>query len=118
MKLAIAGGRTYFNYDRFREIVDEYVKTHGKIDEIISGGAKGVDSLAERYANEHNITIKILKPEYEKYKNKRIAPLMRNTDIVNAATHLLALPTVNSVGTYDAIEKARKMKKNVTVIQV
>ena len=35
--------------------------------EIISGGAKGIDTLAEKYADENNIPKLIIKPEYAKY---------------------------------------------------
>ena len=38
-----------------------------EITEIVSGGAKGVDSLAERYANEHNIKFSLFPVKWEKY---------------------------------------------------
>jgi len=47
-----------------------------------------------------------LKPQYDLYPPK-IAPLMRNTDIIAAATHLLAFPSYSrGRGTQDAIKKA------------
>ena len=48
--------------------------------EIISGGAKGVDTCARYYALSHGIKITEYLPEYEKYG--RAAPLKRNITII------------------------------------
>jgi hypothetical protein len=65
--------------------------------------------LGEAWAKEHSIPTLILKPEYQKYGN--IAPLLRNTDIINECTHLLAFPHKSGSGTQDAIRKAMKLDK-------
>nr|QBK89510.1 MAG: DNA recombination-mediator protein A [Pithovirus LCPAC001] len=83
---------------------------------IISGGAKGVDTLAQKYAQDNNIEMKIHHAEWNKY-GKSAGPI-RNQLIVNDITHLLALPVKNSVGTYSTINKAKKSNKNVTIIMV
>lgn len=44
--------------------------------EIVSGGAKGVDSSAREYAMTHGIKLTEFLPEYDKYG--RSAPLKRN----------------------------------------
>ncbi len=58
-----AGGRDYNNYPLFKVIVDDYIKEIGSPNFIVSGGAKGVDTLAENYALENKIAMKIYKPE-------------------------------------------------------
>lgn len=115
MNLGIVGGRDYTNYQNFKKIVDDYIKNNGKISKIISGGAKGVDSMAEIYAKDNNIPIEIYKPNWKLGKS---AGIQRNTDIVNNCTHLLALPTEKSVGTYDSIRKANIKKISITIVKV
>ena len=78
--LAIVGGRGYTNYDRFKEITDDYIGEVGNPTEIVSGGAKGVDSMAEIYAKDNNIPIKVFKPDWSKHGEG--AGTSRNTDII------------------------------------
>ena len=53
--------------------------------EIISGGAKGVDSCAREYAVANNIPLTEFKPEYSRYG--RGAPLKRNITIIENAQY-------------------------------
>lgn len=46
--IIIAGGRTFNDYDFLRDTLDEILLEADL--EVVSGGAKGVDSLGERYA--------------------------------------------------------------------
>lgn len=116
INLAIVGGRDYADYTNFKIIVDEYIKEIGTPSKIISGGAMGVDTMAEKYANENNIPITVLKPDWNKLGKK--AGILRNTDIIEASTHVLALPTQKSVGTHDSINKAKKLNKELKVVSV
>lgn len=67
--LMIAGSRGYNNYKHFSEIVDHTINALYKDYKIIivSGGARGVDSMAERYAKEHNYEMKIFPANWDKY---------------------------------------------------
>lgn len=119
MKLAIVGGRTFHDYEKFKIIVKEYVAEYGLPETIISGGAKGVDKMAEWYAKEHHIPLIVLKPNwYPEGKYNHRAGLDRNTDIIDAATHVLALPTNISKGTHDSISKAQEKNKMIKVINI
>lgn len=104
--VGICGTRDYDNYEYFEKIINNWITKYGKIDKIVSGGATGIDSLAEKYAIIHKIPIIIHRAEWEKY-NKKAGPI-RNTKIVNDSTHLIACPSINSIGTYDTINKAKK----------
>lgn len=116
LKLAIVGGRTYNDYDAFKKIVDEYItELQSKPSLIISGGAKGVDTLAEIYAKDNNIPTEIFRPDWSKGKG---AGLERNTDIIANSTHVLALPTKESRGTYDSIRKAKLYEKHLKVVPI
>ena len=69
MKLLIVGSRSITNFD-----LSPYISAD--VDTIISGGAEGVDSLAEQYADLHRLSKHILRPRYDLYG--RSAPLKRN----------------------------------------
>lgn len=73
MKLAIIGSRN-LELD-----ITPYVPEG--VDEIISGGAKGVDCIAEEYADKHKISKHIIRPRYDLYPS-RVAPIKRNEIIV------------------------------------
>jgi len=115
IKLAIVGSRYYTDYTAFKAIVDNHITEIGQVVEIMSGGASGVDTLAEQYATKHNIPIKIFHADWNKGD---MAGPIRNTTIIENATHVLALPCVKSVGTYDSIRKAKKMGRQLKVIKV
>ena len=112
--LAIVGCRKYSDYKRFCSIVDKWITAHGKPITIISGGASGVDTMAERYANENGIDFIVFKADWQKYG--RAAGPVRNKQIVSEATHILALPSADSVGTRDTIAKSKG--KHVTVVEI
>ena len=103
MKIAIVGSRN-LNVDISKYIPDGTT-------EIISGGAKGIDTLAEKYADEHNMPKLIIKPEYEKYG--KVAPLKRNKTIVENADMVIAIWDGNSNGTKFAIDYAKKIGKTL-----
>ena len=107
--LGISGWRGFTDYDKFCEVVETAVKTfeHGGITAIVSGGARGADALAERYAREKDLPLYVFKPDW-KTLGKRAGPL-RNADIIAKCTHLVAFPNMEEgKGTQDAIRKARK----------
>lgn len=116
MNLAIVGYRYFNDYNKFKTIVDNYIKENGVPEYIVSGGAMGVDTMAEKYAKEKNIKVKVFKPDWQKFG--KAAGILRNTDIVANSTHVLALPSLKSVGTYDTINKAKNSNKSVTVITI
>ena len=73
---------------------------------ILSGGAKGVDTLAEEYADRHGLKKKILLPDYELFGKG--APLIRDRQIVDNADLVVAIWDGNSPGTRYTIEYAKK----------
>ena len=81
MKVAVVGSR-HLELDIERYIPKE-------ISMLVSGGAKGIDTLAEKYADKNNIPKLIIKPEYEKYGKS--ATLRRNKTIVENADIVIAI---------------------------
>lgn len=109
MKLLIAGSRHIQSYDLTPHIP-------AGVSLIITGGAKGVDTLGEVYAREHGIPTLTVKPVYEKYG--RAAPIRRNEEMVDMADAVLVIWDGVSRGSRYTAEYARKKGKDVTVVEV
>ncbi len=107
MKLLIVGSRSIKNFDLSAHIPND-------VDMIISGGAQGIDSLAEEYADRRNISKLILRPDYKKFAKG--APLVRNKRMVEETDSVLVIWDGSSRGTLFTIEYARKLGKPTTVI--
>ena len=60
MKVAIIGSRQLTNIQIEKYFPDD-------TDEIVSGGAKGVDSAAAKYARKNGLTLVEIFPQYERY---------------------------------------------------
>ena len=115
VKLAIVGSRNYGDekYPQIRKEVG-LLKRKYEITEIITGGARGIDTLAARYAREENIPLTIIRPDWKKYG--RSAGILRNKEIVNACDILLAVWNGASPGTEDTIQKISCAGKPFVVI--
>ena len=57
MKVIIAGGRDFKDYNRLKEVCDKILINQNNI-EIISGTAGGADTLGERYAQDKGYEVK------------------------------------------------------------
>jgi|SRR6056297_635790 len=106
MNLAVVGSRHYTDYASFCKILNSWIDKNGIPDTIVSGGAKGADALAKRFAKEKNITLVEYEADWERY-GKSAGP-RRNTLIVNAATHMIAFPSHTGRGTQNSIKKAEE----------
>ena len=78
MKLAVVGSRNFNNYELLKEKINE---NKWDIEAIVSGGARGADSLGARYAQENNIPLIEFTPDWKKHGKS--AGFKRNVDIIN-----------------------------------
>lgn len=101
MKVAIIGSRTITKADIAKHIPPDTTL-------VISGGARGVDTLAEKYADEHGIKKLILLPDYELYGKQ--APLIRDKLIVDNADLVIAFWDGESRGTEFTISYAKRRR--------
>ena len=113
MIFAVVGSRHFFGYARIRKVLDEY---RPFITGIVSGGALGVDTLAIRYAKEHDIPKVEHLADWDKYGKS--AGYRRNKLIVRDADFMVAFPASDSKGTIDSIKQAQKKGIEVRVINV
>jgi len=107
MKLAIIGSRTIENLN-----LDEYIKEKPAV--VISGGAKGVDTIAWKWALENHIEIIVHRPDYNLHG--KWAALRRNDIIVNEADKIIAFWNGKSTGTKYVIDKAKELNKPIDIV--
>lgn len=79
MKILIAGSRTITDINILLKVIKISGYKITSSDEIVSGGARGVDTLAEIYAKKNNIPITIFKADWDKYG--RSAGVIRNYEM-------------------------------------
>ena len=109
MKMLIAGSRSIKSFD-----LSPYVPKD--VDTVISGGANGIDSLAEQYADLKHLSKYILRPRYDLYG--RAAPLKRNEEMVDIADIVLVIWDGSSKGANYTINYAKKRKKPLILIKI
>ncbi len=109
MKAAIVGSRSLEP-----ELPVELIGTEMK--QIISGGAKGIDTSARNYAKKHHIQILEILPEYDLYG--RAAPLKRNDWILTLADVVFIFWDGKSHGANYMIKNCRKLQKPMKLFEV
>ena len=62
----IVGSRDFNDYELLKEKCDKLLSNQSEIT-IVSGGAKGADSLAERYAHDKGYELKVFKADWDSY---------------------------------------------------
>ena len=107
MKIAIIGSRTITDAN-----ISIYIPRNTT--EIVSGGAKGIDTLAREYAISNNIKLTEFIPDYKRYG--RGAPLKRNMQIIEYADRIIAFWDGRSKGTEYVINECKKINKQVDII--
>ena len=108
LKYAVIGSREFTDYEYLKSILTCY-----KFSSIISGGAKGADCLARRYAIDNNIRLVEFFPDWEKLGKS--AGVIRNRQIVEASDVVIAFWNGMSRGTASSIKIARRANKEVFI---
>lgn len=104
MRVIVAGSRGVSDYEK----VSGAIASSGfDVSEIVSGGARGVDALGERYAFDHGKPLKVFRAEWEKYG--RSAGIKRNVVMARNADALVAVWDGKSRGTKHMIDEAQRV---------
>jgi len=110
MNVAIVGGRDFDDYEQFKSCLN---REKIKFKSIISGGARGVDALAERYAKEMGISLNIYLLDWTKH-GKSAGPI-RNRQIIENSDCVIAFWDEKSPGTRSSLKIAEELKKPTTM---
>lgn len=108
MRVGIIGSRSFNDYEMFKSSLKDL-----NISKIISGGARGADKFAERYAAEFCIPITVHKPDWSIGK---IASFIRNKKIVEDSDYIVAFWDGESKGTKMTIDIATSLGLRVIKI--
>lgn len=114
MKVAIIGSRSFSDYF----LVEEALRTSidlNTITAIVSGGAKGADMLAEKFATDYSLEIQVFKPDWKLYG--RGAGIIRNKHIIESADRVFVFWDGKSKGTLNSINIAKKLGKDLTIVE-
>jgi hypothetical protein len=104
MKILVTGGRDFDDYEMLKTVLDGLHKEN-PIDTLIHGGARGADSLADKWARDNNIHISIHLAKWDKYG--RSAGPIRNREMLEEKPDLvMAFP--GGRGTADMIRQAER----------
>lgn len=114
-KVGVVGGRNFDDYALMCKTLDDLPYP---IDAIVSGGARGADTLAEKYAKERRINFYCFPPVPELVESRgfAFAAKHRNRLIVEHSDEVFAFPTKSSRGTWHTVSCAKELGKPVTVI--
>ena len=113
MKVIIAGGRDVTNY----AYVEAAAKESGfSISEVVSGCARGADTLGEMWAKDNSIPIKKFPADWNSLGKK--AGHVRNCQMGDYADALIALWDGQSRGTKHMIDYATKKGLKVFVFKL
>ncbi len=111
MKIIVAGSRSIDDFGVVKFCIDNSIKElkqNYKVEsiEIVSGGARGVDRLGERYARDNNLPIKQFIPDWD--NQGKVAGFFRNQAMADYADCLIAIrSTGKSNGTDDMVRRAK-----------
>jgi hypothetical protein len=103
MKTIIAGSRQITNYQTLLNALKE---NPFPITEVVSGHAKGVDTLGEQYGKTNNIPVIIFPANWGQFGKQ--AGIMRNLQMAEYAEALIAIWDGTSKGTKHMIDVAKR----------
>jgi len=119
--IGVSGTRKWTDYENFSEIMtmvfvalqEAYMLDREEM-AVVSGGARGVDEMAEIWAREMNLSAFVIKPNWKRWG--RVAGPIRNSKIVELADSLVTFSSPDSTGTVDTLKKARK--KGIPILHI
>lgn len=114
MRVLIIGSRDFPRLDMVRRYIFDLDQSEdGPHITVISGGAKGVDSIAEEEARAYGFNVEIYPADWKTYG--RGAGLKRNIEMIERADMVVAFWDGKSPGTRHSIREALKRGKRMRI---
>ena len=116
-KVIIAGSREFNNYNFLKNKIDKILSSKKQEFNIIiiSGTAKGADSLGEKYAKENNYQIERFPADWNKFG--RSAGYKRNKQMAENSDAAIVFWDGKSKGSKHMIEICQEQKKPFRIIK-
>ena len=124
INLTIVGSSRFYDFEIFESALEDWISENTYPDLIIVGGARGVDDMAERWADNNLIPIAVFSEEWGDPlrslmdRNRGEAPNSLTEKILAAATHILAMPSPTSKWTRIVIDRAESIGIPTTIVEV
>ncbi|WP_019025314.1 MULTISPECIES: DUF4326 domain-containing protein [unclassified Thioalkalivibrio] len=115
IQVIIAGGRSFTDWTRLQSKLTHLLGNHPDAT-VVSGGARGADSLGERFAVQHGLRLRRLPAEWDRF-GKKAGP-NRNHAMARLATHLVAFWDGHSRGTHHMIDTADRCGLEIRVVRI
>lgn len=113
MKVIIAGGRDFDDYDTLSKVCDYMLQNQSEV-EIVSGAANGADNLGEQYAHERGYQNKAFPADWNTYGKAAAGPI-RNEQMAQYADALIAFWDGQSRGTKNMISLAKQYELKIKI---
>lgn len=116
-KVIIASSRGFSNYKLLREQCNKFLREKRKTSNIIvvSGHARGADTLGEKYAQDEGFTLEIYPAQCKKFGKR--AGYRRNEQMAEVADALIAFWDGSSKGTKHMIDIMNEKNLLVRVVE-
>lgn len=122
LKVGVIGSRTITNKSLIYKALDAFA-TRASLQKdqivVLSGGAKGVDTLAQEWCREREVPFILFKPYFLVDNKAAYNPrhyFTRNKQIIDNSDTILAFWDGETKGTSWGISYSRKQRKAITVI--
>lgn len=116
----VVGSRDFCNYNKMRELLDMYLSNWSGRVVIVSGGAKGADSLAEKYAKDKGYLFREFPADWNAYGKQ--AGYIRNEEMhkyISKAKNrgIVAFWNGTSKGTAQNFGLAKKYNNPIRIVR-
>lgn len=116
----VVGSRSFDNYELLESTLDKLLINYREIT-IVSGGAKGADTLAEEYAAANGYECMVFKANWQQHG--RAAGIFRNEEMHRYISQFekhgcVAFWDGQSRGTYSNFELAKKYNNPLRIIRI
>ncbi len=111
--VGIVGSREFTNYRTFLKYLETVISPE-EVEEVVSGGARGTDRLARRWARENYIHLTEHIPDWNTHGKS--AGYRRNGKIVADSDLVIAFHVNDSKGTAHSIRLANEQQKPLVIL--